>query len=75
MLAMRLLDLVEEWTKRCETLAEIKHLMVMEQLMKTLPGEIGNFVVERQPKTAGKAARLADIYHLAKRGRTGRLEP
>ena len=65
-LAMRLLDLVEKWTKRCETLADIKDLIVMEQLVKTLLGEIGIFVVERQPKTA---ARLPDDYHLARRGR------
>ena len=29
-------------------LAEIKDLMVMEQLVKTLPGEIGIIEVERQ---------------------------
>uniref|UniRef100_A0A1X7U3U3 CCHC-type domain-containing protein n=1 Tax=Amphimedon queenslandica TaxID=400682 RepID=A0A1X7U3U3_AMPQE len=67
-LATRLLNLVKKWTKRCKMLAEIKDLMVMEQLMKTLLGEIGIFVVARQPKTAGEAARLADDYHLLRRG-------
>ena len=68
-LTTRLQDLVEKWTKKCETIAEVKDLIVMEQLVKTLPGDIGIFVVERQPKTAVEAAKLADDYHLARRGR------
>ena len=67
-LTTRLQDLVEKWTKKCETIAEVKDLIVMEQLVKTLPGDIRIFVVERQPKTAVEAAKSVDDYHLARRG-------
>uniref|UniRef100_A0A1X7V2I0 Uncharacterized protein n=1 Tax=Amphimedon queenslandica TaxID=400682 RepID=A0A1X7V2I0_AMPQE len=43
----------------------------MEQLVKTMPEGIGIFVAERQPKTAKEAAKLADYYQLARRGRVG----
>ena len=67
-LTTRLQDLVKKWMKKCETITEVKDLIVMEQLVKTLPGDIGIFVVERQPKTTVEAAKLADDYHLARRG-------
>uniref|UniRef100_A0A1X7UPR4 Uncharacterized protein n=1 Tax=Amphimedon queenslandica TaxID=400682 RepID=A0A1X7UPR4_AMPQE len=49
-------------------MAEVKDLMVMKQLVRMLPGDIGVFVIEGQPKTAIEAAKLANDYHLARRG-------
>lgn len=61
-LVTRLNDLVEKWTGKCNTMAEVRDLIVMEQLVKTMSEDIGIFVAERQQWMT---------YHLARRGRTG----
>uniref|UniRef100_A0A1X7UTE6 SCAN box domain-containing protein n=1 Tax=Amphimedon queenslandica TaxID=400682 RepID=A0A1X7UTE6_AMPQE len=45
-LATGLQDLVEKWTWKSKSMAEVKDLMVMEQLVRTLPGHISVFVIE-----------------------------
>ena len=73
-LTTRQQDLVEKWTKKCTSIAEVKDLMVLEQLVRTLLRDIGIFVVVRQPKTAMEAAKLANDYHLARKGRDGDIK-
>ena len=65
---------MEKWTKKCMSIAEVKNLMVLKQLVKTLLRDIRIFVVERQPNTAMEAAKLADDYHLARKGRDGDIK-
>ena len=44
---------------------QLKDLMVLEQLLNTLPKEVRVWVSEHKPKTSAKAARLANDYILA----------
>ena len=39
-LAARLDDLADKWTQGCETKEELKDLVVLEQLVNTLPDEV-----------------------------------
>ena len=44
-----------------------RDLMVMEQLLQTLPSEIKVWVTERKPKTSTEAAEMADNYLRARK--------
>ena len=64
---MRITDLFQKWTKSCESIDEIRELMVMEQLLQTLPSEIKVWVMERKPKASTVAAEMADNYLRARK--------
>ena len=61
-LAVRITDIFLKWTKSCKSIEEIRDLMVMEQLLHTLPSEIKVWVTERKPKTSTEAAEMAENY-------------
>ena len=66
-LAVRITDLFLKWTKSCKSIDEIRDLMVMEQLLHTLPSEIKVWVTERKPKTSTEAAEMSDNYLRARK--------
>lgn len=49
-LMVRITDLFQKWTKSCQTVEEVQNLIVMEQLLNTLPAEIKIWVTERNPR-------------------------
>uniref|UniRef100_A0A1B8XVA9 CCHC-type domain-containing protein n=1 Tax=Xenopus tropicalis TaxID=8364 RepID=A0A1B8XVA9_XENTR len=53
-----------QWIKglSINTLAELEDLMVKDQFLHICPAEVRQFVVDREPKTAAKAAEIADTY-------------
>ncbi|XP_041447225.1 uncharacterized protein LOC108719085 [Xenopus laevis] len=53
-----------QWIKglSIETLADLEDLMVRDQFLHICPAELRQFVVDREPKTADKAAEIADTY-------------
>ena len=61
--------------KECKTIDELKDLVVLEQLVNSLPEEVRVWVKERKPKTSMEAAELADDYAQARkqslRGQSG----
>ena len=61
-LAVRLDDLLQKWTKDCKTVAEVRDLMVCEQLLNVLPRDLKIWVSERKPKMSTEAADMADNY-------------
>ena len=66
-LAVRLDDLLQKWTKDCKTVAEVRDLMVREQLLNALPRDLKIWVSERKPKTSSEAADMADNYVRARK--------
>ena len=66
-LVARLDDLATKWMKTCETAAEVRDRVVLEQLLNTLPEEVRVFIRERQPKSSEEAGRLADDYYQARK--------
>ena len=66
-LAIRLQDAAEKWTKDCSSMQQIREIMVIEQLLDTLPEEICVWVKERKPKTSMAAGELADDYLQARK--------
>eukprot|EP00731_Ephydatia_muelleri_P020019 Em0012g844a len=66
-LAVRLDDLLQKWTKDCKTVAEVRDLMVREQLLNALPRDLKIWVSERKPKTSTEAADMADNYVWARK--------
>ena len=70
-LAARLDDLADKWTQGCETKEELKDLVVLEQLVNTLPDEVRVWVKERKPKTSMEAGQLADDYIQARKQNAG----
>ena len=70
-LAARLGDLAEKWTQGCETKEEQKDLVILEQLVNTLPEDVRIWVKERKPKTSMEAGQLADDYIQARKQNSG----
>ena len=66
-LVVRLNDDFRKWTRECDTVEQLADLMVMEQLLNTLPENVKIWVEERRPKTSEEAARLADDYLRARK--------
>ena len=58
-LAMRLGHLASNWLKDCTTVEAIQHQVILEQLLNTLPKDMGIFVIERKPKFNLEASVLA----------------
>ena len=67
-LAVRLGDTARKWSKRCSTTEELMELIVVEQLLETLPSHVRIWVRERKPTTGVEAGQLADDYFEARRG-------
>ena len=66
-LAARLEDLAGKWMKACTSIDELRDLVVLEQLLITLPEDVRIFVKERKPRTSVEAGRLADDYIAARK--------
>ena len=66
-LAVRMLDWMRKWSDGCNSVEELRELIVVEQLLDTLPVDIRIWVHERKPKTSAQAGKLADDYMQARR--------
>ena len=53
--------------KTCTSIEELRDLVVLEQLLNTLPEDARIFVKERKPRTSMEAGRLADDYIAARK--------
>lgn len=65
-LAARLTDFAGKWMKACTSIDELRDLVVLEQLLNTLPEDARIFVKEMKPKTSVEAGRLADDFIIAR---------
>ena len=66
---VRLKDLFKKWTKpEGKRAAEIMEVIIMEQLVETMPPGVQIWVREHRPKTGVEAADLADDYFDAHKG-------
>ena len=65
---MRLGHLASKWLKDCTTVEAIQDQVILEQLLNTLPKDMGIFVRERKPKSSLEASMLADDYLQARKG-------
>ena len=74
-LATRLSDLALWWTKDCHTAAEVRELVVKEQLLNTLPEDVRVWVSERKPTTSAEAGQLAEDYLQARKMTLGKVKP
>ena len=61
-LCVRLDDLAKKWTKDCSTVDKLRDVIVLEQLLLSLPSDVRVWVQEYKPKSSGAAAQLADDY-------------
>ena len=52
---MRLGHLASKWLKDCTTVEAIQDQVILEQLLNTLPKDMGIFVRERKPKSSLEA--------------------
>jgi len=59
-LATCLMELVSKWTRDCESVVEVRELIVTEQLLNVLPRDTQIWVWERKPKLSREAGKLAD---------------
>ena len=55
----------------CTSTEEVKDLVVLEQLVNTLPEEVCVWVRKRKPKTSTEAGELADDYQQARKREDG----
>ena len=61
-------DLFKKWTKPDgKTVEEIIEVIIMEQLVDTMPPGVQIWVREHRPKTGVEAAELADDYFDARK--------
>ena len=67
-LVMRLGDLAGKWLVKCETMEEIKELIVVEQFLETLPPHLRIWLKEKKPRSAVEVGTLADEYVEARKG-------
>ena len=66
-LTARLEDLAGKWMKSCTSIEEPRDLVVLEQLLNTLPEDAFISVKEWKPKTSAEAGRLANDYIAARK--------
>ena len=64
---MRLRDLCTKWTRACKTKEEVIELIIMEQLLNTMPPNVRIWVGERKLQTSVEAGQLANDYQQARR--------
>ena len=67
-LVMRLGELAGKWLVKCETMEEIKELIVVEQFLETLPPHLRIWLKEKKPRSAVEAGTYADEYVEARKG-------
>ena len=67
-LVMRLGHLASKWLKDCTMVKAIQDQVILEQLLNTLPKDMGIFVRERKPKSSLEASMLGDDYLQARKG-------
>ena len=66
-LEVRLRDLFTKWKKLGESTKEgLADLLILEQLLNSLPPELQVWIRERKPKTTKEAGVMADDYKLAR---------
>jgi hypothetical protein len=53
-----LVDLFNKWTRECGSMEELKQVLVIEQLVNTLPSDVRVWVRERKPRTVLEAGQL-----------------
>ena len=58
---------LEKWIQSCKSVQEVKDMVILEQLLNTLPDEVRIWVVERKPKSSLEAGQLADDYTQARK--------
>lgn len=66
-LAVRLTDLLQQWTKGCKMMEEICDVLVKEHLQSSLPTDVWIHVSEKKPKTSAEVVELADSYPSTRR--------
>ena len=65
--AVRLMDLLQKWTKTCKTVDDVQQFIGKEQFLETLSNpEQKLWVMEKKPKTSIAAGELADEYEQAR---------
>ena len=64
---INLTDMAAKWLEECETRAKVIYMIVMEQFITMLPGEIRVWVKEHKPGTSLIAGKLAEDYQEAKK--------
>ena len=66
-IAVRLMDLLQKWTKTCKTVEDVQQFIGKEQFLKTLSNpEQKLWVMKKKPKTSIAAGELADEYEQAR---------
>uniref|UniRef100_A0A1X7U211 RNA-directed DNA polymerase n=1 Tax=Amphimedon queenslandica TaxID=400682 RepID=A0A1X7U211_AMPQE len=66
---IQLMDLFRKWTASAkDSVAELTELVVLEQLLNTMPTELQVWIREKKLKTVEEAATQADDYLLARQG-------
>ena len=73
-LEARLEDLASKWMKGCTSVEELKDMVILEQLVNTLPDDVRVFVKESKPKSSAEAGRLADDYIIARKENAAGIE-
>ena len=58
----RLTDLAARWTQGCQSINEVKDLVVLEQLLNIFLENVFIWAKERKPKSRQEAGQLADDY-------------
>ena len=71
-LVIRLSDLLEQWTVECNSVAELREKVLLEQLLNVMSPELRIWVTECKPKMTKEAARLADNNMTVGRMTTGK---
>ena len=61
-LVARLEDLVDKWMQDWDKIETIKDLVVLEQVVETLPTDVQIFAKERKSTTTAEAAKLTNDY-------------
>ena len=65
--AVRLMDLLQKWTKTCKTAEDVQQVVGKEQFLETLSNpEQKLWVMEKKPQTCVAAGELADEYEQAR---------
>ena len=61
-LSIRLMDLQNKWLRECTTMAQMKEIVDLEQLLEALPIDMTAWMRDKKPKTSQEAGELADEY-------------
>ena len=70
-LATRIEDLLDKWTKSCDTVKKLREKVALEQFLNTLPVEIRIWIREQSPESCAAAGELADTFVQARKSQSG----